>query len=172
MQNQKPLWKSLIGYGILFLAICLMLYYYREVYYFFREGWLFFSSKERIHNSIASFGPYAPLAFIAFQILQVVLAFIPGEFTGFIGGYLFGIGPGFAFSTIGLSLGSLLAFSISRWLGLPFAPKTALLDLVIVLQASGHALVNRHTLSASEAHLFAHTPIQQNRQMGVSTVSV
>jgi len=130
MQNQKPLWKSLIGYGILFLAICLMLYYYREVYYFFREGWLFFSSKERIHNSIASFGPYAPLAFIAFQILQVVLAFIPGEFTGFIGGYLFGIGPGFAFSTIGLSLGSLLAFSISRWLGLPFVRRIAGQDIM------------------------------------------
>jgi len=45
---------------------------------------------------------------------------IPGEFTGFIGGYIFGIGPGFIYSTIGLTADSLFAFLISRRLGLPF----------------------------------------------------
>ena len=44
---------------------------------------------------------------------------IPGEATGILGGYLFGTGVGFLCSTIGLTLGSILAFGLGRWLGLP-----------------------------------------------------
>lgn len=53
------------------------------------------------------------------QALQVVLAPIPGEVTGILGGYLFGTGLGFLYSTAGLTLGSVLAFLLGRWLGLP-----------------------------------------------------
>ncbi len=120
MENQERRWKWLLGYGFFLLALGLLLYYYREAYQGFHDGWHFFSSKERLNHFIASFGPYAPLAFIGLQILQILLAPIPGEFTGFIGGYLFGTGPGFIYSTVGLTLGSLLAFLISRRLGLPF----------------------------------------------------
>jgi uncharacterized membrane protein YdjX (TVP38/TMEM64 family) len=45
---------------------------------------------------------------------------IPGEFTGFVGAYLFGIVPGLIYSTVGLSLGSLFAFLIARRLGMTF----------------------------------------------------
>ena len=110
----------LFGYGLFFLAICLLLYYYRDAYHHLREALHFFSNKERLNRFIASFGLYAPLVFISLQILQVVVAPIPGEFTGFIGGYLFGIGPGLAYSTVGLTLGSIFAFLISRRLGMPF----------------------------------------------------
>jgi len=100
-----------------------LFYYYRDVYHSFRQALHFFSNKERLSNFIASFGFYAPLVFISLQILQVVVAPIPGEFTGFIGGYLFGIGPGLAYSTIGLTLGSLFAFLLSRRLGMPFVSR-------------------------------------------------
>jgi uncharacterized membrane protein YdjX (TVP38/TMEM64 family) len=116
----KRRWKSLIGYALLLLALCLLLYFYRESYVGVRNALRFFANKPRVNNFLTSFGPYAPLAFIGLQIMQVLLAPIPGEITGFIGGYLFGIGPGFVFSTIGLSLGSLFAFLISRGFGLPF----------------------------------------------------
>ncbi|TSA12333.1 MAG: TVP38/TMEM64 family protein [Deltaproteobacteria bacterium] len=72
------------------------------------------SDREKIRNFVASFGPLAPLAFIGLQIMQVVISPIPGEATGFIGGYLFGAVKGFIYSTVGLTLGSWLAFSISR----------------------------------------------------------
>jgi uncharacterized membrane protein YdjX (TVP38/TMEM64 family) len=120
MENQKQRWKWLLGYGFFLLALGFLFYYYREAYEGFRDGWHFFSSKERLNEFIASFGPYAPLAFIGLQVLQVLMAPIPGEFTGFIGGYIFGIGPGFIYSTIGLTSASLFAFLISRRLGLPF----------------------------------------------------
>jgi uncharacterized membrane protein YdjX (TVP38/TMEM64 family) len=116
----KQRWRSLLGYGLLFLGLCLLLYYYREVYTGFRDALRFFSNKPRVNNFIASFGSYAPMAFLGLQILQVLFAPIPGEITGFIGGYLFGIGLGFVYSTFGLSLGSLFAFLISRHFGQPF----------------------------------------------------
>lgn len=72
------------------------------------------SDREKIRDFVASFGPLAPLAFIGLQIMQVVISPIPGEATGFIGGYLFGAVKGFIYSTVGLTLGSWLAFSISR----------------------------------------------------------
>jgi uncharacterized membrane protein YdjX (TVP38/TMEM64 family) len=60
------------------------------------------------------------LVFIGLQALQVIAAPIPGELTGFLGGYLFGMGTGLAYSTIGLILGSILAFLVARRLGMPF----------------------------------------------------
>jgi uncharacterized membrane protein YdjX (TVP38/TMEM64 family) len=65
----------------------------------------------------------APLAFIAIQIVQVVLAPIPGEASGFAGGYLFGVVPGFIYSTIGLTLGSVINFMLGRFLGRRYVAK-------------------------------------------------
>lgn len=79
----------------------------------------FFASKKQVKAFLQKFGPYAPLAFILLQALQVVISPIPGEATGFLGGFLFGTGLGFFYSTIGLSLGSAGAFWIGRRLGLP-----------------------------------------------------
>jgi uncharacterized membrane protein YdjX (TVP38/TMEM64 family) len=83
----------------------------------------FLSSKEKIRNWLISFGSAAPLVFIFIQGLQVVFAPIPGEATGFLGGYLFGILPGFFYSTIGLTVGSTLAFLLARWLEIHFVEK-------------------------------------------------
>jgi len=118
--NDKKSRKSLFWYGLLLLSICLLLYYYRESYQWLRDIIRFFSSRNKVAALVASFGPCAPIVFIALQTLQVLFAPIPGELTGFIGGYLFGIGLGFAYSTIGLTCGSLFAFLIARYLGMPF----------------------------------------------------
>ncbi len=69
---------------------------------------------------IQSYGPWAPIVFMAVQVGQVILAPIPGEATGFIGGYLFGAGPGFVYSTLSLSLGSWINFKLGRLLGRSF----------------------------------------------------
>jgi uncharacterized membrane protein YdjX (TVP38/TMEM64 family) len=50
----------------------------------------------------------------------VVFSPIPGEATGFLGGYLFGLWQGFVYSSIGLTLGSVAAFGVGRWLGAHF----------------------------------------------------
>ena len=120
MEIPKKYWKAILAYSLLVIVLIVLLYHYREVYEFVRDLIRFFSSRKRLNAYVASYGPYAPLIFIVLQALQVLFAPVPGELTGFIGGFLFGIGPGLIYSTMGLILGSFLAFSIARRLGLPF----------------------------------------------------
>jgi uncharacterized membrane protein YdjX (TVP38/TMEM64 family) len=68
----------------------------------------------RLKEIVISFGPYSPLAFILLQIVQVVVAPIPGGAIEFLGGYIFGVKAGFFYSMVGLLLGSWLAFSLAR----------------------------------------------------------
>jgi uncharacterized membrane protein YdjX (TVP38/TMEM64 family) len=89
-----------------------------------------FLHKERAIAFIKSFHPYDELVFISLQILQVVVAPIPGELTGIIGGYLYGPLLGTIYSTIGLTLGSWLAFALARMFGLPLVEKTVKPEII------------------------------------------
>jgi len=73
--------------------------------------------KKFLKQTLRQLGVLAPIVFILLQALQVVISPIPGEATGFLGGYLFGEWLGLIYSTIGLTLGSVVAFWIGRWLG-------------------------------------------------------
>ncbi|MBI5143088.1 MAG: TVP38/TMEM64 family protein [Nitrospirae bacterium] len=74
---------------------------------------------------IRSFGAASVPVFISIQVLQVLFAPIPGEVTGFVGGYIYGGPSGLVYSTIGLTIGSIIAFSLSRRFGRPFVAKFA-----------------------------------------------
>ncbi|UCD33558.1 MAG: TVP38/TMEM64 family protein [Desulfobacterales bacterium] len=81
------------------------------------------TDRDQIKTFVTSFGQYAPIVFIIIQILQVLFAPFPGEATGFIGGFLFGTAKGFVYSSIGLTLGSLINFSVGRFLGKRYVRK-------------------------------------------------
>lgn len=78
------------------------------------------TDREAVEHFVNYFGNAAPLAFMALQLTQVILAPIPGEATGFIGGYLFGTIPGFLYSSLALAMGSWINFAIGRFLGKRF----------------------------------------------------
>jgi len=63
------------------------------------------------------------LLFICMQILQVVIFIIPGDIINATGGFLFNIYIGSLLSFIGVVLGSIIAFYISRLLGYNFVNK-------------------------------------------------
>ena len=79
--------------------------------------------KERIVTFLSSFGPYSSAVFVVLQSLQVVISPIPGELTGVVGGYVYGQTYGFVLSTLGLTLGSWVAFELSSILGRPFVER-------------------------------------------------
>ena len=81
------------------------------------------TDRQAIQSYILSWGMAAPIVFTGIQILQVVIAPIPGEATGFIGGFLFGALNGFLYSSVGLAVGSLINFGIGRFLGKRFIRK-------------------------------------------------
>ena len=73
-----------------------------------------FQDRHQLKVVLRSYGPYSPLVFILLQIIQVVIAPIPGEAIEFLGGYVFGVWAGMVYSMIGLILGSGLAFGIAK----------------------------------------------------------
>ncbi|MEI6152706.1 MAG: VTT domain-containing protein [Deltaproteobacteria bacterium] len=105
--------------------VCLLFYVWheegawKEIIKFYR----FFFEPKRLKAFIISFGPFAAVIFVLVQAAQVVFAPVPGEITGFVGGLLFGNTQGVILSTIGLTLGSLIAFSITRIFGMKLVEK-------------------------------------------------
>lgn len=118
------LWGGLVLAGVVLLAGLIWAYNCRDL---LGEGVCYyydaFTDKERIKQLLKTVGPLAPLIFIVVQTLQVVFAPVPGEATGFIGGFLFGVPLGMLYSTIGLTLGSTLAFLLGRWLEVHFVAR-------------------------------------------------
>jgi uncharacterized membrane protein YdjX (TVP38/TMEM64 family) len=86
--------------------------------------------KEQLLIFLTSFGPYSSAVFVLLQAIQVVVSPIPGELTGIVGGYVYGPTFGFTLSTLGLTLGSWVAFELSSILGRPFVEKLFKKDLL------------------------------------------
>lgn len=82
----------------------------------------FLSNKEAIILWINQHGILAPFAFILLDILQAVLAPIPGQVVGGVGGFLFGWW-GILWTVIGTGLGAVLVFWLSRRFGRPLVEK-------------------------------------------------
>ena len=83
----------------------------------------FFLSKKRLVCFLESLGPGSFAGFIILQAFQVIAAPIPGDVTGLLGGYLYGPWLGVLYSTVGLTVGSYLAFALARAYGKPFVKK-------------------------------------------------
>ncbi len=71
-------------------------------------------NREELRVFLGKYPHLAPFLFIMFQALQVIIAPIPGEATGFLAGFLFGAFKGFLLSTTGILIGSTIAFYIGR----------------------------------------------------------
>jgi uncharacterized membrane protein YdjX (TVP38/TMEM64 family) len=66
---------------------------------------------------IRSAAPWSCLSFLLLQLSSVVLAPIPSNLMATVGGACFGFPLGFAMTFCSVTAGSLLTFSLSRWLG-------------------------------------------------------
>jgi uncharacterized membrane protein YdjX (TVP38/TMEM64 family) len=113
MSKSSYIGLALAAASLLLVLLMLPATVWNEV----RRWLVLITDREWIRATVASYGWAAPLVFIGVQIAQVVAAPIPGEATGFIGGYLFGTLQGFFYSSISLGIGSLINFGIGRFLG-------------------------------------------------------
>ncbi len=114
MINGRLIFRIFVLFLFIVLTACLFIHF---------DLYLFFTDKQKVITFINSFHPYDEIAFISLQILQVVLAPIPGEASGLIGGYLYGPYLGTLYSTLGLTIGSWAAFVLARFFGLPLVEK-------------------------------------------------
>lgn len=74
-------------------------------------------SLDGFRDYILSTGKLGPVMLVLFQILQTVIAPIPGEVVQIAGGYIYGTALGAVFVTGGMLLGALIAFYFTRFLG-------------------------------------------------------
>lgn len=72
-----------------------------------------------LSEKLNSFGWKGVLIFIGIQLMQVLVAAIPGEVVQIAGGYIYGTWLGTLYSITGIIAGSVLAFFIARLLGFP-----------------------------------------------------
>lgn len=77
------------------------------------------SDSEKFGKYLQSFGAWGDVIFILAQVLQVVVAPIPGELMQVAGGFIYGTVWGTVYSVGGILLGSIVVFGFSRWFGYP-----------------------------------------------------
>jgi uncharacterized membrane protein YdjX (TVP38/TMEM64 family) len=114
MNGKRFSWFSYLAFP-LFIAIILL------VVFVFRQDFLsILRDRESLRAWILARNGWGEFAFIALQILQVVIFVIPGEIVQVAGGYVFGFWKGSALTLAGITLGSIVNFYAGRFLGRPF----------------------------------------------------
>ncbi len=108
-------WSWTIIYCLLVALAYILIYQYNQQFWTeIVNLYSILTNRHQLKDIIYSFGPFSPLIYILIQVIQVVVAPIPGGAVEFLGGYLFGSKAGFLYSMIGSTLGSWLAFSLAR----------------------------------------------------------
>ena len=83
------------------------------------------SDQEAVSATVQSFGVWAPLVLGLAQMVQVLVAFIPGHVFVIAAGYIYGFPAGFALNLFSVVTASQLAYSLARWAGRPLVTRLA-----------------------------------------------
>ena len=75
------------------------------------------TSVEAFQEFLKKYNDLSMLIYLLFQILQVVIAIIPGQIIQIAGGYMFGMFIAILLSVIGIIIGTTISFYISRLIG-------------------------------------------------------
>jgi len=85
--------------------------------------WAWFSDRDAVSASMDHLGIWGPVVLFILFVLQVFLAFIPGQALMVACGFLYGFWGGFLVSWLSLVAGGELAFALARRYGRTFAEK-------------------------------------------------
>lgn len=111
--------KKLMGIFLL-IASLVPLFAYREN---ILNALSWFGNLEAITASMEHAGIWGPIVLFILFVLQVFLAFIPGQALMIACGYLYGFWGGFVLSWLSLVVGGEIAYLLARRYGRPFAEK-------------------------------------------------
>ncbi len=103
--------------GVLCVGVVPVFFFFGPILSFLAGVYDVISDTDKTEIFLEGLDWWAPFAYMAIQTLQVVIAPVPGEVTGFVGGYMFGTLGGFIYSTVSLTFGSWINFLIGRYLG-------------------------------------------------------
>ena len=112
MRLRNGLRRYGLGLVVVVGAIALLLFSGRPLV-------VFLSDQQRLQDWLTQLGPWAPLAVLAINALQIVVAPLPAYFAQLAEGYLFGATLGTLLGVVGMLLGGTLATALSRRFGRP-----------------------------------------------------
>jgi len=92
--------------------------------------WHTLTDQEALERSVRALGAWGPVAIVLGEILQVLLAPVPGQMVGIVAGYLYGAFWATGLCTVGLAIGTLIAIWLARRLGRPLLVRIASEELV------------------------------------------
>jgi uncharacterized membrane protein YdjX (TVP38/TMEM64 family) len=90
----------------------------------------FLFDAQQLRDILAGFGVLAPVVYTTAHMIQVIFMAIPGYAMAVVGGYLFGAVWGTAYTMVGVTLGSVIAFLIARRYGRPVVERLLTEDAV------------------------------------------
>ncbi len=108
---------------ILILAVCLLLAWWGRAPIGNFLGWI--SNRDAVAEFIQGFGSWGIVVYSFLLILQLIVAFVPGQALVFAGGYVFGFWKTLLITIPLAVIGSQIAFYLARQYGRPLAYRLA-----------------------------------------------
>lgn len=101
---------------IKYVSIIGVFFSFIYIFYLWSNGIL--TSQDNMTEYISGLGIWGPFVFIIIQIIQVVIPIIPGGISCVMGVIMFGAVKGFIYNYIGIIVGSVIAFLITKKYGM------------------------------------------------------
>ena len=121
-EPRKPVrwWVWLVAGLILVVLAAALIQWWQPLYGLLND---LLPSQEQVAAWVESLGIWGPVAIILLEMIQALLAPIPGQAIEAVSGYLYGPWLGTLFPMIGMAIGSFIIFSLSRRFGRPLVVK-------------------------------------------------
>lgn len=111
----KVRWWTWLVLGVILAALlAALVIWWRPIYDFL-------ANQDQVRAWVEGLGGWGPVAIILLEMIQALLAPIPGQAIEAVSGYLYGPWWGTLYPMIGMAIGSFLLFSLARRFGRPLA---------------------------------------------------
>jgi uncharacterized membrane protein YdjX (TVP38/TMEM64 family) len=105
-------WVWPIAGAVLVALVAALVLWWQPIYEFVAD-------QEQVRAWVEGLGAWGPVAIVLLEMIQALLAPIPGQAIEAVSGYLFGPWLGTLFPMIGMGIGSFITFSLGRRFGRP-----------------------------------------------------
>ena len=109
--------RNVLSIVKLLLLLCIMAGVPLYLYFQLPDIWQQFKTVDSLNAFLEQYRIGGAFVYLGLQVVQVLVAVLPGQFVQFAGGYAYGVPLAFPLAVLGIALGTTAAFFLSRFLG-------------------------------------------------------